>query len=145
MSFHLQESLFDEGLRIAQQYGMADFAEEIKGLIKHETTERSTDANHNNENSEKIYPNESEKEDSNSRDSHAFRDSQECSSSGKKATAIDNTCALSVKSDVENDQVEHTADQSGVKVINTVPAAEQVSSSQPCADKGPHNEELPVS
>lgn len=26
------DTLFDEGLRIAQQYGMADFAEELKGL-----------------------------------------------------------------------------------------------------------------
>ncbi|KAK3106615.1 hypothetical protein FSP39_023686 [Pinctada imbricata] len=29
---HMQNTLFDEGLRIAQQYGMADFAEELKGL-----------------------------------------------------------------------------------------------------------------
>lgn len=28
------KSLFDEGLRIAQQYGMADFAEELKVLQK---------------------------------------------------------------------------------------------------------------
>lgn len=28
----LQQTLFDEGLRIAQQYGMSDFAEELKGL-----------------------------------------------------------------------------------------------------------------
>ncbi|XP_064595424.1 uncharacterized protein LOC135462023 isoform X2 [Liolophura sinensis] len=31
----VKETLFDEGLRIAQQYGMADFAEEIIGLKQH--------------------------------------------------------------------------------------------------------------
>ncbi len=42
----IQETLFDEGLRIAQQYGMADFAEELQGLkhvTDHETEDEDSD------------------------------------------------------------------------------------------------------
>ena len=29
----MQNTLFDEGMRIAQQFGLSDFAEELKGLV----------------------------------------------------------------------------------------------------------------
>ena len=71
----LQESLFDEGLRIAQQYGMADFAEEIKGLIKHENTDGRHDIQQKKtiDNSDPKEINGNCREESNSCDS---RDSQ---------------------------------------------------------------------
>ena len=37
--------MFDEGLRIAQQYGMEDFAEELKGLQEPEKEDNQEPAN----------------------------------------------------------------------------------------------------
>jgi hypothetical protein len=37
--------LFDEGLRIAQQYGMEDFAEELQGLQEPEKEDNQEPAN----------------------------------------------------------------------------------------------------
>jgi hypothetical protein len=41
----INDTLFDEGLRIAQQYGMEDFAEELKGLQEPEKEDNQEPAN----------------------------------------------------------------------------------------------------
>ena len=46
-----QNSLFDEGLRIAQQYGMADFAEEIQQLKGDNPNDELSSSKNSNENS----------------------------------------------------------------------------------------------
>ena len=51
----LQQTLFDEGLRIAQQYGMADFAEELKEL-----KEGNEDSNHSQENGDDLVDEQAE-------------------------------------------------------------------------------------
>ena len=49
-AFPTPNSLFDEGLRIAQQYGMADFAEEIQHLKEdNPNDELSSSKNSNND------------------------------------------------------------------------------------------------
>lgn len=46
-----QNSLFDEGLRIAQQYGMADFAEELQQLKGDNSNEDLSASKNSNDNS----------------------------------------------------------------------------------------------
>ena len=46
-----QNSLFDEGLRIAQQFGLADFAEEIQQLKGDNSTEDLSTSKNSNDNS----------------------------------------------------------------------------------------------
>jgi hypothetical protein len=39
----MQNTLFDEGMRIAQQFGLSDFAEELKGLADTSPEEETKD------------------------------------------------------------------------------------------------------
>ncbi|XP_041371937.1 NGFI-A-binding protein 1-like isoform X2 [Gigantopelta aegis] len=64
----VQETLFDEGLRIAQQYGMADFAEELKGLQTQKTPSNHDEGDSESDNS--CSPTPSDDENSNSATSH---------------------------------------------------------------------------
>ena len=113
--------MFDEGLRIAQQYGMADFAEEIKGLIKHDNSDESiedkTDVKEINGNY---------KDDSNTCDSQDSQNPGENTHETEGTSSHEQNKLIENSSDIEDDV--HTAGQktqsNGIRVLNIVPLSE---------------------
>ena len=116
-----QESLFDEGLRIAQQYGMADFAEEIKGLIKHDSPVESTD-----DRSDVREINGNYKDDSNNCNSEDSQKSGENNHETEGTSSHEQNRLIENSSDIEDDvhATGHKTESNGIRVLNIVPLSE---------------------
>ena len=113
--------MFDEGLRIAQQYGMADFAEEIKGLIKHDSPVEST-----NDKSDATEINGNYKDDSNNCNSQDSQKSGENNHERGGTSSHEQNRLIENSSDIKDDAhtTGHKTESNGIRVLNIVPLSE---------------------
>ena len=121
--------MYDEGLRIAQQYGMSDFAEEIKGLIKHdnntedESNTAQTSIDHESSDANEI--NGNYKEDGNTCDSQDSQNSADNNTENMEEgpSSQEQNGLADVSSDAEADD-ENKSQSNEVRVLNIVPLSE---------------------